>query len=239
MESRFGKTLRVAVIGARGFVGKAISESLKINTLIELVEVTRKNYEEKKKQQYDIIINSSMPSKRFWAQQNPIQDFEETVKKTADLFYDWDYAKFIQVSSVSSRCQLDTVYGRHKAAAEKICSSANTLIVRLGPLFDQTLSKGVLVDMLKGNTVFVDGDSRYCFASLSFVSKWICSHLDRIGLVEVGANNSIALNEIASYLKKEIHFEGVLDHQEIVNPGPDYPNAELVLDFLAKFKKIV
>ena len=48
MESRFGKTLRVAVIGARGYVGKAISESLKINTLIELVEVTRKNYEEKK-----------------------------------------------------------------------------------------------------------------------------------------------------------------------------------------------
>ena len=91
MESRFGKTLRVAVIGARGYVGKAISESLKINTLIELVEVTRKNYEEKKEQQYDIIINSSMPSKRFWAQQNPIQDFEETVKKTADLFFDWDY----------------------------------------------------------------------------------------------------------------------------------------------------
>ncbi len=239
MESRFGKTLRVAVIGARGYVGKAISESLKINTLIELVEVTRKNYEEKKEQQYDIIINSSMPSKRFWAQQNPIQDFEETVKKTADLFYDWDYTKFIQVSSVSSRCQLDTVYGRHKAAAEKICSSANTLIVRLGPLFDQTLSKGVLVDMLKGNSVFVDGNSRYCFASLSFVSKWICSHLDRIGLVEVGANNSIALNEIARYLKKEIHFEGVVDHQEIVNPGPDYPNAELVLDFLTKSKKIV
>ena len=93
--------------------------------------------------------------------------------------------------------------------------------------------------MLKGNTVFVDGNSRYCFASLSFVSKWICSHLDRIGLVEVGANNSIALNEIARYLKKEIHFEGVVDHQEIVNPGPDYPNAELVLDFLTKSKKIV
>ena len=236
MKSRSGKILRVAVIGARGYVGKAISETFKNDTLTELVEVTRTNYEEKKKQQYDIIINSSMPSKRFWAQQNPIQDFEETVKKTANLFYDWNYTKFIQVSSVSSRCQLDTVYGRHKAAAEQICSSPNTLIIRLGPLFDDTLSKGVLVDMLQGDTVFVDGNSRYCFASLNFVSNWIFSHLDHVGLVEVGANDSIALNDIARHLKKEIHFEGVLDHQEIVNPGPDYPSAQLVLDFLAKHK---
>ena len=48
MESSFGKILRVAVIGARGYVGKAISESLKNDTLTELVEVTRTNYEEKK-----------------------------------------------------------------------------------------------------------------------------------------------------------------------------------------------
>jgi len=237
MKIESGKRLYVAVIGARGYVGKAICDSLKNDSVHEVVEVTRTNYKKMKEQKYDIIINSSTPSKRFWAKQNPKKDFEETVRKTADLFYGWTFKKFIQISSVSSRCQLNTVYGRHKAAAENICYSPNNLIIRLGPIFDETLSKGVLIDMLQGNTVFVDGDSRYCFISLRFVAKWICSHLDRVGLVEVGAKTSIALNNIAKHLGKEIYFDGALDHQEIVNPEVSFPSADLVLEFLTEYKE--
>jgi len=237
MKTKSSKGLRIAVIGAKGYVGKGICDSLKNDNLNNLIEVTRINYEEKRNQEYDIVINSSMPSRRFWAKQHPIEDFEETVRKTVDLYYGWEYKKFIQISTISSRCQLDTVYGKHKLAAEKICTSTNTLIVRLGPMFGETISKGVLIDMLEGKTVFIDGDSRYCFASLEFVSNWICSNLSRVGLVEVGARNSIALKDIAKYLEKDIQFDGILDHQEIVNSEADFPNVELVLNFLTKYRE--
>ena len=61
-----------------------------------------------------------MPSKRFWAQQNPKKDFRETVEKTFNIVNDWKSSKIIQISSISARSQLDTVYGRHKAASEKL-----------------------------------------------------------------------------------------------------------------------
>ena len=80
MKIESGKRLYVAVIGARGYVGKAICDSLKNDSVHEVVEVTRTNYKKMKEQKYDIIINSSTPSKRFWAKQNPKKDFEETGK---------------------------------------------------------------------------------------------------------------------------------------------------------------
>ena len=38
--------------------------------------VTRENYEEARDaRKYDILINAAMPSKRFWAKNNPYKDF--------------------------------------------------------------------------------------------------------------------------------------------------------------------
>ena len=228
---------RIAVVGAMGYVGKGICGALRNDESIKITEVTRKNYAEKREHEYNIVINAAMPSKRFWARQHPIQDFDETVKKTSEIFYTWNYKKFIQISTVSSRCQLDTIYGRHKAAAETICSSPDTLIVRLGPMYSEGLEKGVLIDMLQGNTVFAHGDSRYCFVSLEFVSNWICSNLCRVGLVEVGGRNAIALKDVAQYLGQAINFQGALDHQEIEQPVSGFPEAGMVRKYLDSMLK--
>lgn len=227
----------VAVIGAKGYVGKALCEALSRLSRYSVVGVTRENYTEIQKRPFDILINSAMPSARFWAKNNPDQDFLETVKKTADLLYDWQFKKFVQISTVSARCQLDTVYGRHKAAAEKLCNFGDNLIVRFGAMYSSELKKGVLVDMLEGKKVFVAGESRYCFAPLDFVTSWVTSHLDRQGIVEVGARDTITLKEVAEHLKAGIDFEGAVDHQEIVNPESDFPKARAVLDFLDNWKR--
>jgi hypothetical protein len=173
-----------------------------------------------------------MPAGRFWAKNNPAADFKESVQKTADLFYGWQFKKFIQISSVSARCQLDTVYGRHKAAAENVCNDGKSLIVRLGPMFAETLSKGVLIDMLQKKPVFIAGESRYCFTSLGFVASWIATHTDRRGIVEVGARNALELREVARHLNAPVEFSGPIDHQEIPEPESDFPPAEDVYEFL-------
>ena len=227
----------VAVIGTKGYVGKALCEALSHLPQYSIVDVTRENYAEIQKRPFDILINSAMPAARFWAKNNPDKDFLETVKKTSDLLYDWQFKKFVQISTVSARCQLDTVYGRHKAAAEKLCDFGDNLIVRLGPMYSSELKKGVLVDILKGKKVFVAGESRYCFAPLNFVANWVASHLDRRGVIEVGARNGISLQVVAKYLNSNIEFEGAVDHQEIESPETNFPDAHDVLDFLDHWER--
>jgi nucleoside-diphosphate-sugar epimerase len=229
--------ISVAVVGANGYVGSTLCTSLARCPDYDLTSITRANYAEMQERAYDVLINAAMPSGRFWAKNHPEKDFVETVQKTADLVYGRKYGKFVQISTVSARCQLDTVYGRHKAAAEKICGFGDTLIVRLGPMYSKGLGKGVLVDMLHGGKVFIDGESRYGFAPLEFVATWIAANLRRSGLVEVGARDSIRLREVAAYLGGGIEFEGPVDHQEIERPEPGFPEVRGVFEFLDEMKK--
>lgn len=229
--------ISVAAVGANGYVGRALCNALTRNPKITLSCVTRENYAQMQKGSFDIIVNTAMPAKRFWAKNNPSDDFVETVKKTADLLYGWRFKKFIQISTLSARCQLDTVYGRHKAAAEKLCGFGDNLIVRLGPMYSIDLNKGVLLDMLEGRKVFVNGESKYCFAPLEFSASWVASNLDSSGIVEVGARNSIRLKEVADYLGINVQFEGAVDNQEVEKPLSIYPDARDVLTFLDISKK--
>ncbi len=204
----------VAVAGARGYVGSALCAAL-AQTPHSVVQVTRESYAEMQKGEYDVLVNCAMPSARFFAKNNPEQDFIETVEKTADLLYGWKFKKFVQVSTVSARCQLDTVYGRHKAAAEKLCDFSGNLIVRLGAMYSAELKKGALMDIKQGKKVYVDAESRYCFTHLDFVAEWIAANVDKKGIIEVGARNAISLREIAEHLGTTVEFEGALDIQEI------------------------
>ena len=223
--------ITIGLFGANGFVGKKLYASL-TRSGYKVIPITRDNYSESLGKFYNIVINSAMPALRFWAKNNPEKDFKETVQKTAEIFYGCTFDKFVQISTVSSRCQLDTVYGRHKLAAENICSDDNNLIVRLSYMFGDELKKGVLVDMVKGQKVFVDKESRYSFASVDFVADYVASHLDANGILEVGARNSVKLADIAKYLGKNIEFNGPLDIQEIQNTDPKLPRAEEVFKFI-------
>lgn len=227
----------VAIIGAEGYVGTSLCRAFAAGTRYTVTPVTRSSYDHSRSRPYDIIVNAAMPSGRFWAQNNPEKDFEATVKKTADLLYGWSYGKFVQISSVSARCQPNTVYGRHKAAAESLCPNGESLILRLGPMYSETLRKGVLIDMLNSRDVFVAGESRYCFAPLDFVSSWIAKNVERTGLIELGAQNAISLQEVAKHLGVPVKFQGPVDHQEISAPGSDYPNAREVLFFLDSMRR--
>ncbi len=229
--------LSVAVVGASGYVGSALALTLESSGKFKVSQVVRANYSQAQKQSYDVLINTAMPSKRFWAKSHPEEDFKETVEKTEILFKEWHYKKFVHISTVSARCETNTVYGRHKAEAEKKCSAGDALIVRLSAMFSQDLSKGSLIDILNGNKVFVSGESRYPFASLDFVTSWIAGNLHRQGIVEVGAKNSISLQEIAKYLSRSIEFEGPVEDQTLQDPSSDFPNSNEVLKFMDQMIK--
>ncbi len=222
----------VALVGASGYVGRALAAAFERRHDVSLTPVTRATYAEAQRGAYDIVINAAMPAQRYWARQHPHEDFVETVEKTASLVYGWRFGKLVQISTISARSQLDTIYGRHKAAAEQLCGFGHNLIVRLGAMYSPDLDTGVLIDILQGRPVFVDGASRYCFAPLGFVAEWIAAHLERTGVVEVGGRDAISLRDVAAAIGADVRFDGALDHQEIRHPEPDFPEARDVVAFM-------
>lgn len=229
--------VKIAVAGANGYVGRALCSEIEKNGKFEILRVTRENCERMKTGDYDILINAAMPAKRFWAKNHPEDDRRETVEKTREFYRGWKYKKFIQISSVSARCEADTIYGKHKAEAEAICNDGKSLIIRLSAMFNEDLPTGVLIDILKGNKVYVSGRSRYCFAARDFVAGWIVNRLDLEGVVEVGAKNTLSLHEIAEHLKKKVEFEGREELQEAIPSRPEFPDSREVLSFMDQMVK--
>ena len=120
----------VAIIGGNGFVGSELTKSF-IKKNFDTQIITRDNYKDSLNKKYKYVVNSAMPSGRFWAKNNPDLDFKETVEKTFRIKDDFNQSKIIQISSISAKVQLDTIYGRHKLAAEDILDSEKDLIIGL------------------------------------------------------------------------------------------------------------
>ncbi len=225
----------IALIGCNGFVGKSIRKYLSNNKEILLNAVTRENYEAARKEKhYDIIINAAMPSKRFWAKQNPYKDFCETIEKTFNIVNTWKSSKIIQISSISARSQLNTTYGRHKAAAEKLVNNEKNLILRLGPMYGKSLNKGVLIDMKNNAPVYVSKESLYAFAPVDWIGEWISKNMHLSGVLDLGGNNAIKLNEVAQRIGSKSIFTGPIDNQVISNEIKNAPEAKNVIDFILK-----
>ena len=223
----------IALIGSNGFVGKSIKKYILNDKDILVTCVTRENYEKARtEKEYDILINAAMPSKRFWAKQNPYKDFIETVEKTFKIVNDWKSSKIIQISSISARSQLNTTYGRHKAAAEKLLDKQNNLILRLGPMYGQSLNKGVLIDMKNNAPVYVSEESLYSFAPVDWVGNWIYKNMHLSGILDVGGNNAIKLHEVAQRICSKSKFTGLIDNQIITKEIKDAPNSRDVIDFI-------
>jgi len=228
--------VRVAVVGAAGFFGRALCQVLSEKG-DAVTPVTRDSYAADRAAAYDVVVNAAMPSKRFWAKQHPDLDFIETVQKTSDLLNGWRYERFIQISSVSARCERETVYGRHKAAAEVLCERPDCFTVRLTSLYGEGMSKGALVDIKNGGPVYVDGESRYGFTHVFFAAGFVaaaCRRPDLTGVREVGAKNTVTLNEVARVMKRTVQFSGPVEVQQIEGPADEYPDAREVLSFVTR-----
>ena len=225
----------VALIGSNGFVGKSIRKYIVNNKNMLITCVTRDNYEEARKcKKYDILINAAMPSKRFWAKNNPHKDFLETVEKTFKIVNDWKSSKIVQISSISARSQLNTTYGSHKAAAEKLLDNQKNLILRLGPMYGESLNKGVLIDLKNNDPVYVSQESYYSFAPVDWVGEWISQHMHLSGILDLGGNNSVKLNTIAKAISSKSIFKGPVDNQIISKEIKNGPESKNVIDFILK-----
>jgi len=226
--------MKIGIVGANGFVGGALCRSA-IKKNCDFIQVTRQNFQENKSEEFDILINSAMPSKRYWASSHPLEDFDASVRLTAELIYEWKYKKFIQISSIEANYN-HIPYAVNKRSAEIIVSLIkSSLIVRLCALYGKGLNKGALYDLIHNNPLYVDIDSVYNYLDTDWCADWIMNNLDKIGLIEIGAKDTITLKEIADKFGIKPNCQG--ERKEIVfteKIPENMPSAYEVLNFVEK-----
>jgi len=212
--------VRIAVYGAKGFVGTAVANAVRASGH-ELVAVTRGD---PSPGPVDILINAACPSQRLRAEREPAWDFEECVAKTARLFYANEWGRFVQVSSLSARNHL-TVYARHRLMAEQIVWNGG-LSVRLGPMYGDGLTKGYLADLMADRPVYAPSDLRYAYAPVEWCGQRILDLAlgGRTGVVEVAGSGYITLGDLATSIGSLSEFRESEwfkpEHQTVLKGGP-------------------
>lgn len=188
----------VVVLGASGFVGSAFVIYLEQCPDVEVVGVTRLNYAQKAGMQADIVIDASCNSKKYLADENPVEEFELSVRHRLQTLQDFPAKLQVHISSVDVYSDLTTLettkedspsdlgqvshYGLHKLLAEQLVRhyTSNWLIIRLAGMVGPGLRKNPAYDILHHHPLRIHPDSQYQFMLTRDVAKSVW------GLVQQG-----------------------------------------------------
>ncbi len=181
------KLKTVAVIGAQGVLGSDLAAYLSDEYIV--TKIDKDNYLDCVGNEFDILINANGNSRRFWANQNPVEDFIASTESVYKTLFDFKYRKYIYISSSdvyvdhSSPQTTDEItnidykklcpYGMHKFLSEilvrKYCKSY--IILRSSMILGSNLKKGPLFDVINGQPIFVTLNSRIQMITANEIAK--------------------------------------------------------------------
>ena len=105
-------------------------------------------------------------------------------------------------------------------------------------MYGDNLDKGVLIDMIKSNKVYIDGASKYSFTDINWIGKWLVDNINKYsGVKEIGSKDFITLSELAKKINSTSTFEGLVDNQLIEDLEEYDSKSNYVYKFLNDFKK--
>ena len=198
--------MKIAVIGANGFVGSNLVKVLKKKN--KLKKITRKTKFSNLKSNFDIIIHAANSSKKYEASKNKKKDFENSVKLTRKIISIFRNNKIILVSTISV-CNEKNIYSKNRKICENLIlkQKKKNIIFRLSVLLNYKLKRGILYDLIKGNKINVDKNTYVNPLTIQEVSQYIMLNLkSQKKIHEVGSHNKIRLNTIKKILKSKSKF---------------------------------
>jgi len=214
----------VAVVGAVGYVGTQIARAVAACGRYNLIPVLRNDPHRDLLAKAQIVVYAANPARRFQAEKDPMRDFKETVEKTAGFLALSGGKRFVLVSTLSCRTQLNTNYGRNRRACELIALEDSALVIRLGPMYGGNRTDDTLHRILAGLEVFVAVQTRYAYVDVAWAGQKIAELLEGPGGIrEIGARNAVCLGDLRDHFASASTFSGIDDTQipEGFNDGPD------------------
>jgi nucleoside-diphosphate-sugar epimerase len=234
------------ILGGNGFVGSSFTRFCK-KTNTECIVIDKTNYDNYIGESCDVFINANGSSSKILAKNDPIKDFDATVRTTQKSIVDFKFKKYVMVSScdVYPDCSSPDItketldiniskqspYGFHKYLAEQcIMHGTNDwLILRLGGMIGPGLKKNPIFDIIHGGPLWVDPESKLQYLLTDDVAR-------------------IAFELIKNNLKNEIfnvcgrglvHLKVLLDNNLIkVNPNSPTITYDVNIEKISKITHI-
>ncbi len=209
------KRKHIAVLGANGLLGADLVTVLKPHYIV--TPITKQNYDECKGKSFDIFINANGNSRRWWANQNPVDDFLTSTTSVIKSIFDFPSKTYVYISSVDVYAQhaqpkftresaninpekLEP-YGLHKYLAEQVVRKYTDqyLILRPSTILGTNLSKGPIHDVINGKPLFITLTSQLQFITAYEIGRIIRTLLKK-GLkkeiINMGGIGTLSLTEL-------------------------------------------
>ena len=219
--------MKIAVLGANGLLGSSLYQFFSDNSDDDVYGITRDNYSKYINQDFDVFINANGNSKRFWANNNIIEDFEASTVSVYKTFFNFVTSLYVYISSVdvysnhediqeTRECKKINIpnlcsYGFHKYLSEIIVKkyAKSYLILRCSALVGENLIKGPIRDILDDKPLFLSPDSQLQFISTTEIAKVIEVLIDNNvenEIFNVGGLGTVSILDLKDLLHKNISF---------------------------------
>lgn len=224
------KNMRVTLIGANGFVGSAFARLLQSCPNVQLVRVTRENFDSIPAAHSDVVIEAACNSKKFLAAENPATEFELSVTHRLKTLLRFPADLQVHISSVDVYSDLTSPattredspvdfskvsrYGFHKLLAEQLVRhyAPRWLILRLAGMVGPGLRKNPVFDILNGLPLRMHPDSRYQYMPTDDVARvaWNLIEKKVAGeIYNVCGDGLIPMREIARLAGRELNLSAL------------------------------
>lgn len=208
--------LKLGIIGVNGVLGGALYNYFE--KVFDVQGINRDNYNSFKGSHFDVLINANGNSKKFWAEQNVLKDFDASVKTVYESVFDFTYNKYIYISSADFYHKNSSYYGFHKFMAEEIIRKVcdNFVILRCSSILSKDLQKGVLYDALNNTQLYVSKESSIQFISALDISIFIHILVKediRNTSFNLGGKGTTSIKYIEELLSKKFKYVTNAPHQ--------------------------
>ncbi|MCL2330849.1 MAG: NAD-dependent epimerase/dehydratase family protein [Phycisphaerae bacterium] len=186
----------VFVMGGRGFVGSAYGRLFaRLGIEHEILEID--NYAHYRGRSCDILINANGNSKKFLATQDPLAEFDGTVRPVCQSLHDIKFNKYVLCSTCDvynefadpalnhEAVEIDPArqsrYGFHKHIAERFVryEAKDYLIFRFGGFVGPNMRKNPIFDILNGGPLWLAAESRLQFLHTDVAAATVWNMIQR------------------------------------------------------------
>lgn len=223
--------MKIGIIGSNGFLGAILYTNF-IKYFDEVIGINRQDYKDCLGT-YDIIINVNGNSRKYWANNNPLADFDASVTSVYKTMFDFSCGLYIYISTVdvynqptllssvedgSIETKQQSIYGFNKFLAESIIKKyqGNFIILRCSAIVGNGLKKGIIYDAMSGSVLFVTEDSCVQFISADTIADIIKKLLEiniKNIVLNIGGSGTTSINYIENMLNTKLVFSPHASHQ--------------------------
>ncbi|MBV6466331.1 MAG: hypothetical protein PGMFKBFP_01640 [Anaerolineales bacterium] len=218
------KEAMIFILGGRGLVGSAFARVCEAEGR-EFAILDRTTYREYVGQRCDVFVNANGNSRKPLAKQDPMADFDASVRSVRASLVDFRFGRYLHLSScdVYADCSspgltreeqaLDVAaqspYGFHKYLAEECVrhAAADWLIFRLGGFVGPGLKKNAIFDILHGGPLWLDPRSELQFLHTEDAARImlrLAAGADSREVFNLCGRGTIALSEVLAHTGRRV-----------------------------------